>query len=171
MIPQKTLATLTLAALTAAILTTAVVAQDGPGPMPMFPFDTVDADKDGKVTQPELDAFRAAEAKALDGNADGKLSADELTAMHLARMTERAGVMAAEMIDRLDTDGDMALSATELAARPMPALLFEKADADGDGAVTKAEAETLRAEMVAKMGDRHGKHGGRHWGWGMMGGN
>ena len=169
---QKTLVTLTLAAVTATALSTASFAQDGHAPMPMFPFDTVDADKDGKVTQAELDTFRAAEAVAMDTDADGKLTAEELTAAHLARMTKRVTAMAAEMVERLDTDGDKALSAVELAARPMPALLFEKADADGDGAVTKPEAEALRDKLAERMDERPGKgRRGQHWGWGLMGDN
>jgi len=154
---------LTLAALLAG-LASAAPAQDGPpmGPGPAFNFDAVDADKDGKVTQAELDAFRAAEARAIDANADGKLDLAELSAMHLARLTERADDMAARMVERHDTDGDNALSAAELAARPMPAMMFDQMDSDGDGAVTRAEADALRDRMHDRMDGRHGH--GKHRG-------
>ncbi len=154
---QRILAMMTATALTAATLATAGFAQEARGPM--FPFDTVDADKDGKVTQAELDGYRAAETKAIDANADGKISVEELTANNLARMTERATDMATKMVERLDTDGDMALSAAEMAARPMPAMVFDKADTDDDGAVTKVELDALRAQMAEHKGRRHGKDG------------
>lgn len=159
---------LTLTAVGVAILATASFAQQGPHGM-MFPFEAADADKDGKVTMDELNAFRAAEAKAMDANADGKLTVEELTAAQLAKLTARATEMATKMVAAQDTDGDMALSAAELASRPMPAMMFEKADADGDGAVTLAELEAMQAEMGEHAG-RHGKggHKKRH---GMMGEN
>ena len=175
---RKMLALLTITALSVAALSTASLAQDPRGPM--FPFEKVDADKDGKVTKAELDAYRAAESTAMDANADGKLSVEELTAAQLARMTERATAMATKMVENLDTDGDKALSAAELAARPMPAMLFDKADADGDGAVTKAEADALVAEMEERMGGHHGMEGrgkdghgkpGHRGFWDMMGDN
>ncbi len=164
---SKTLSLLTLSAVGIAIVAGASYAE-GPRGM-MFPFETVDADKDGKVTEAEFDAYRAAEAKAMDANADGKLTVEELTAAQLARLTARATEMATKMVEAQDTDGDMALSAAELASRPMPARLFEKADADEDGAVTLAEIEALQDEMEEHQG-RHGKSGHkmRH---GMMGDN
>ena len=140
--------------------------------MPEFPFDTVDADKDGRVTLAEFDAYRAAKAAEMDTDGDGKLTAAELTAGHLAQMTERAAAMSAHMIDRLDTDGDKALSTAELGARPMPAMLFERADADGDGAVTKVEADALRDKIASRMHGEGGQRGhGQHWNWGMKGEN
>jgi len=173
---QKMLALLTMTALSVATLSTASFAEGPVGPL--FPFETVDADKDGKVTKAELDAYRAAESTAMDANADGKLSVEELTAAQLARMTERATAMATKMVENLDTDGDKALSAAELAARPLPAMLFEKADADGDGAVSKAEADALAAQIEQRMGERHGRGGkdghgkpGHRGFWDMMGDN
>jgi hypothetical protein len=142
---------------TVAILATGSFAQEQRGKM--FPFETVDADKDGQVTKAELDAYQAAQTAATDANSDGKLSVGELTAMHLAEVTERATDMATRMVERLDTDADKALSVAELEARPMPAMMFDKADADSDGAVTKAEFDTFQAEMKDQMGKRQGKDG------------
>jgi hypothetical protein len=138
----------------------------GMGPMAGFDFAAVDADSDGKITQDELTAFRAAEATKIDANGDGKLSAEELAAPRIAEMTDRITAMTTEMIARMDTDGDGLLSAAELVTRPLPAMLFERADADGDGAVTQAEIDALRGQ--GKGG--HDRRGQRFWDrQGMMG--
>ncbi|MES2549753.1 MAG: hypothetical protein V4630_08665, partial [Pseudomonadota bacterium] len=53
---------------------------EGRGAMLTQMFDTMDADKDGKLTLAELEAHRTAEFAAADTNGDGALSADELSA-------------------------------------------------------------------------------------------
>jgi len=40
----------------------------------------MDANKDGKVTQAEIDAFETARAAEIDANHDGKITADEVQA-------------------------------------------------------------------------------------------
>jgi hypothetical protein len=116
---------------------------DGPmgGPMGMMMFETLDA----------------------DGN--GLISRDELIAAHVRMATERAARMADRRLAAQDANGDGQLSAAELAAPPMPPKrLFERADTDGDGAISEAEFEAA----MERMGDRIGKggRGGRHGhGW------
>jgi hypothetical protein len=130
-----------------------------------FDFDAVDADKDGKITEAEITAWRAAQIAGVDVNADGKLSVDELAAMHLKRMTEAAQTMAQSMVDRMDTDGDAMLSAAEMLAPPVPARLFDRLDTNEDGAIDKAEADAARQAMRGQMrGDRDGR-GGDRGGW------
>lgn len=141
-----------------------VLAERGPqdGSMPVFLFDTLDADKDGKVTEAEIEANRAARVKAADANGDGLMSADELAAMQLAELTERAKAHAAEMVTRMDTDGDGMLSVAELAARPGPARMFGRIDTDGDGAISRDEAAAAadkHADLRGKKGDRHHDRG------------
>ncbi len=128
---------------------------------PMLNFDTVDANKDGKITPDELTAARAAQVKSVDSNGDGKLSVDELAAMRLKAMTEAAEAMAQKMVDRLDTDGDKMLSAAELISAPLPPDLFAMVDTNKDGAIDKAEADAAQ-KMMMDHGPRdgHGKHGG-----------
>lgn len=175
---RNVLTALALAAVTGAAFSSAALADRGPmgdmpgmemggpgmGPGPRFDFAAVDADKDGKVTEAELTAWRAAEAAKVDANKDGKLSAEELTAARVADMTARATEMATRMVADLDTDGDGLLTAAEMAARPGPAMLFDRADADGDGAVTQAELDAMRAEGPRGDGEGRGHHGGGH-GW------
>lgn len=176
---QNVLTALALAAVTGAAFSSAALADRGPkddmrgmemgmgpgmGMGPRFDFAAVDADKDGKVTEAELTAWRAAEAGKIDANKDGKLSAEELTAARVAEMTARATEMATQMVTDLDTDGDGLLTAAEMAARPGPARMFDRADADGDGAVTQAELDAMRAEGPGGDGEGRGHHGGGH-GW------
>lgn len=141
------------------------------GPMKGHGFDiaAMDSDKDGKVTKAEVEAFQAARMKEADANADGKLSADELVAMRVKAMSARMSEHAAEMVKNLDTDADGLLSATELAARPGPAAMFDKIDANSDGAVTQAEVDAMQAQMHEMRG-KHGRHG-KHHKMGMMGGD
>ncbi len=156
---KKTLTLLALSAVLAGSASTIAHAEgmDGHGPMPMLNFDAIDTDKDGKITSAEFDAFRAAEFAKADANADGQVSAEELAAKQVADMTARAADMAAKMIERMDNNADGQLSAEEMAQGPRAPTLFERADADNDGAVSKEEVEAMKGEM----GHRHGKHGRR----------
>jgi Ca2+-binding EF-hand superfamily protein len=125
---------------------------EGRGAMMLDQFDTIDADKDGKISPDEIAAHRAAEFAAADTNADGALSADELQAQMLTKMLARRS---ARMIENMDDDGNGALSLAEMDEGPM-ADHFARIDADNDGAISKAEAEA----MVEKMGKR--REGRRH---------
>lgn len=147
----------------------------GPGAGPMFDFETLDADKDGKVTKAEITAARTAHVTAADANSDGKLSGDELAAMQMARMAERANDRATRMVAELDVDGDGMLTVSELIVRPMPDRMFDRLDADGDEAISQAEVDAMQAQMQDRMqgkrghghgGDGHGGDGqGHKGGW------
>ncbi len=135
---------------------------DGPGEMMLQMFDTIDADKDGKITEAEIEAYRAAEFKAADTNSDGVLSADELAQKQIAQMTARAANRAARMIEELDDNGDGSLSADEMNPN-MRERLFSRIDTDGDGAVSKDEAEAAMDHFsegrMHRRGDGHGMGG------------
>jgi len=128
-------------------------------------FDAIDADKDGRITQAEIDAHRAARVAAVDADSDGKISLDELKAAEMARMTARVEERAARMLARMDSDGDGFLTAAEMATPPMPARMLDRLDTDGDGAISRAEAEAARNRMAERGGDRD------HRGKGQMHGN
>lgn len=147
--------------LAAALMGAAAYAQDAMPQKPHggFDFAALDADKDGKVTKAEVEAFRAAKVKAMDANADGKISADELAAPRIAAATDRIKARSAEMVTKLDSDGDGMLTAAEMAVRPGPEMLFERIDANGDGAVTQEEVDAAQKAMHEKHGKGHGKHG------------
>jgi Ca2+-binding EF-hand superfamily protein len=154
---------LTLATLTAAMglaFTGTAFAERGPenGGLILQMFDAIDVDKDGKVTQAEIDTHRAARVTAADANGDGLMSADELAAMRLAEMTERAKTDAAEMITKLDSDGDGLLSAAEMATRPASGKLFDRADTDDDGAISRDEATAVAEKMANRRHEGGRKH-------------
>ena len=130
---------------------------EGRGAMLAEMFDTIDANKDGKVTQEELAAHRKAEFTATDTNGDGALSSEELQARMLAQMLAR---QSARMIDNMDDDGNCTLSEAEMDEGPV-ARNLARIDTDNDGAISKEEA--------AAMMQHHKKrgHGGGWGGWGM----
>lgn len=133
----------------------------GAGPMPTF--EELDLDKDGLVTKEEMTAHRAAELKAADTNADGKLSAEELTAAHVAKMQARVAEMTANMITKLDTDKDGLVSAEEFAVAPGLEKMFDHVDENGDGSISKEEADEAGKGRGRGHG-RHGKNGGGFFG-------
>lgn len=126
-------------------------AQGDRGRGPQIDFDTVDADKDGKITPTEIAASRAARFAAADTNGDGKLDRAELIARAEATKAER---MATRALDMLDADRDGALSAAEMADGPgMGTRMFARMDADKDGALTRAELDAARDDMRGKGRD------------------
>ncbi|MBK5945330.1 hypothetical protein CCR83_02415 [Rhodobacter veldkampii DSM 11550] len=163
--------TAAILAATTAAFALPVLAQQAPAPgnMPMMQaFDQFDANKDGKITQDEIKAARAAETTALDADKDGKISAAELVAQDMQNAQARAEMRAKNRIERLDTDGDGMLSAAELAARPMQLKMFDRLDANNDGAVDKDELAQMRGKMRDGRGEgRDGRRDDRRGdGWG-----
>ena len=128
---------------------------EGRGEMLTEMFDTIDADKDGKLSYAELEAHRKAEFDAADTNKDGVLSADELSARALARFQEKLAERTQSMLDTMDNDGNGSLSEAEMGEGP-GMRNFARIDADNDGFVTKEEIQA---------GMQH--HKKRDHGWGM----
>lgn len=126
------------------------------GAMLVEMFDTIDADKDGKLSYAELEAHRKAEFTAADTNGDGALSADELSARALARFQAKLAERTQAMLDTMDNDGSGSLSEDEMGAGP-GMRNFARIDADNDGFVTKDEVQA---------GMQHRKKRGHGWGMG-----
>ncbi len=161
-------------------LTLAVPAIAQAGPMdPGMNFETLDADKDGNLTQAEVDTARAARFAAADTNSDGKLDAAEMlaqaTAMqaeHMAQMLEQMKSAApkriAHMMIELDANSDGFLTVDEFETGRADKM-FAHLDADGDGVISSDEAATMRRQMHDRMGggDRGRGHGWfGNWGFG-----
>lgn len=176
MTPKRILTAVTLVALVGASFSTVAKADAGPRGDRMgqlFSFEEMDADSDGKVTKDEITAFHTAKIAAMDTDKDGNLSEAELIAAHELRRAEREATREARMVKRMiekrDANKDGVLSLEEMAP---PAgrgdKMFSRADTDGDGAVSKAEADAMMEKMANRRGDdddrhqRKGKHGGGH---------
>ncbi|MFV0490900.1 MAG: EF-hand domain-containing protein [Pseudorhodobacter sp.] len=131
-------------------------------------FAAVDADGDGKITEAEVQAYRAARTAELDADGDGKINEAELVAQGMRDAETRATARAKRMIERLDSDGDGSLSAAELMTRGRNvASLLDRIDADDDGAVTEAEIDAARERFQDRRGDRRMRYHDRpshRWG-------
>ncbi len=124
-------------------------------------FEMLDADKDGKLTQAELDAHKAQEFVKADTDGDGMLSSEEMLARAKAQNGERMAKRISRMIARIDTDKDGMLSTSEMQAMPRGKGMFNHMDADSDGAIT---AEEFAAHKPGR-GMRDGKHRGSGSWW------
>jgi Ca2+-binding EF-hand superfamily protein len=118
-------------------------------------FDRLDANHDGAVTREESDAgaqairheMLTAHFKQLDANGDGHLTQDE------AKIPQR-------FFDRLDTNNDHVLSLDEFLAQPdfggkRREFEFDRADANHDGQVTRAEALQAAKARFEKLDTNH----------------
>lgn len=132
---------------------------DGPMAGPAFDFAAIDADGDGKITQEELSAHRAAELAALDADGDGFVTGEEMAARIRTQMQERMAERATRQLERFDADGDGKVAIAELPEAGIGERMFAAIDADGDGAITEAEITAARAEL-GRMGGRMGRMGG-----------
>ena len=134
----------------------------GPG----FDFDTVDADKDGKLTVAEMDAYQQARLAGVDADKDGFVTGAELQAFITARMAARAATMATARIETQDTDKDGRLSPAELADAPRGQKMFARMDGDGDGAISREEIALAKARMLEGRTGQKRHKGGMFGFWG-----
>jgi hypothetical protein len=102
----------------------------GPGMNMMESFDT---NKDGKLTQAEIDAARRDRLAKFDSNKDGKLSLEEYQDLWLDAMRERM----VDRFQRLDADGNAMVTVDEF-GQPFEKMV-QRRDRDGDGELTEAD--------------------------------
>ncbi|QXT40955.1 EF-hand domain-containing protein [Gymnodinialimonas ceratoperidinii] len=152
-------------------------ATDAQGPTRMI-FSELDTDGNGAVTLEELQAVGSNRFSDADTDGSGALSRAEL----LAQSQERAETRVDRLLERADADGNGELTAEELetareegrrggrghgrghGARgehrgPGVERFFERMDADNNGSVSEAEFNEAIANMVERMGRRHGGRG------------
>lgn len=140
----------------------------GPGMDRRPSFEELDADKDGTVTQDEMLAHAKGRFDAVDTDGNGQITLEEMQ----AQARQRADAMAAQMLKRMDQNGDGVLSFDEMPGQRRESRMermFSRFDADGDGSVSQDEFDTARQRMGSYMGKmgHMGRHGGIY-GNGMM---
>ncbi|GGB87495.1 hypothetical protein GCM10011363_00160 [Marivita lacus] len=150
---NKQVSALIIAALAASGVATTVAAQDDTGRTDRRAqmFLQLDTNGDGVVSAEEF-ANPPSRFSIADANKDGLVTADELAALSQQRGEQRI----ARMIERMDANGDGALSEEEFAARQGGGRMFDRLDANEDGAISEEEFAEMR------RGDHGGKRGG-HW--------
>ncbi|WP_295537061.1 hypothetical protein [uncultured Thioclava sp.] len=126
-----------------------------------FAMNEVDTNGDGAISLEEIQAKRAADAKALDANGDGMISKDELVNFELAKEKTRIEARVAQRFAAQDVNGDGELSAAELIERPLPMQMFQRIDRNNDGVLSADELQAARKMMRQRMGDDR-KHSGKH---------
>ena len=89
-----------------------------------------DTDKDGKLTQAELDKSRADRLRKFDSNKDGKLTLQEYAALWVDAMRSRT----VRNFQRHDTDGDAVVTTEEFGARFTN--MIKRLDRNEDGALS-----------------------------------
>ena len=113
--------------------------------------DRYDANKDGKITQAEIDANRAEWFKKYDTNGDGKLSIDEFQNLWLAA---KHRTMVREF-QKFDIDGTGAIT---LEAYDAPlANIVERLDRNNDGALSRDDMRAWRHHYRNRDGIMRGK--------------
>jgi len=141
----------------------------GMPPPPDKVFDTADANSDGYVTREELTAVLGQKGadvfSQVDTDGDGKISRTEDEAFR-AKMEEQMGKGDAGMqamsgmplppdkvFDTADANGDGSVTRDELTAilGQKGADVFSQVDTDGDGKISRAEDEAFRAKMEEHM--------------------
>ena len=93
-------------------------------------FDAIDADGDGKLTQAEIDRLRNDRHGMHDADGDGNLSLEEFAGL----WHETTRPLTVRAFQMLDTDGDAVVSRAEY-DRPL-AEIVERLDRDGDGGLS-----------------------------------
>ncbi|HTG39738.1 EF-hand domain-containing protein [Sphingomonas sp.] len=104
-------------------------------------FARLDADRDGQVTQAEMDAARQQRMERRE--ARGKT------------MGKRGGRMAKRMFARLDSDRNGSISQAEF--RAGATQRFQRIDTNGDGRVDTTEAQAMRDKRMQHRAKRGGE--------------
>lgn len=152
--------TLKIALATALIvLGSGVAMAKGPGGDGGLPtFEELDADASGEITTEDFAALRDNRFADLDGNGDGSVSEAEFVAAAQTKAAERA----AQQFERLDADGDGALSRDVLENRRgggMGERMLSRLDEDNSGGVSAEEFEAGMEKFAERRGGKRKGNG------------
>jgi len=98
-------------------------------------FDRIDANGDGVISRAEYRNVQAVRWSEIDRNGDGYLTEDDFPRIAHARVRTQLAE-----ISYLDTNDDGRISLDEFLNGPPP--VFQQADRNDDGALTRSEVET-----------------------------
>ena len=114
----------------------------------MEAMERFDQDKDGSISQAEVDQFRADRLKAFDADGDGTLTLQEYEALWLDARKRRM----VRAFQRHDADGDGKVTAAEFNEATKYMVL--RRDRNGDGVLNQEDLQHKR-----HRGRHHGKRG------------
>ncbi|MEL6781476.1 MAG: EF-hand domain-containing protein [Pseudomonadota bacterium] len=100
-------------------------------------FERIDIDGDGAISRAEHRNVQVARWPQIDRNGDGYLSEEDFPRFAARRVRTQLAQIA-----YLDVNSDGRISQDEFVNGPAP--LFQHADQNGDGAVTRSEVEAAR---------------------------
>jgi len=121
------------AGLCSLLLATTMAEAEGRGRL----FERLDRNDDGLVTQGEVQEARGLWFARVDANGDGYLTVEEMTAMRRHGSGEGKAARIERRFAKMDQDGDARISQAEFTA--MSGHWIDRADSDGDGAVSREE--------------------------------
>ncbi len=105
-------------------------------------FESMDTNRDGKISPDENAAVAARMFEKMDASGDRKVTAAEMAAAYqktTGHKMEKGAATAAEIIKMIDSNGDGVLSADEHAA--LAKAMFAEMDTNHDGSLSKAEVK------------------------------
>eukprot|EP00903_Cladosiphon_okamuranus_P001795 g1793.t1 len=134
-------------------------------------FERFDVNKDGVITQAEIEEVRAQDFAAADTDGNGEISLEEFKAAFMERSNDRM----VRAFQFLDSDGDGTVTQAEVDA--VANRMFNRLDRDGNGVVERVRgnrgqsAEEGDRQQQADRGERgeRGERGGRRGGRGGQG--
>ena len=99
-----------------------------------------DTDGDQRISREEFLARHLERFDSGDQNRDGTVTGEEMQAAHAARRAEMRG----RMFERLDADSDGAIGVTRAEAEARATAWFARMDANGDGYVSAEDRQARR---------------------------
>lgn len=108
-------------------------------------FERYDTDKNGEITQSEVDAVRQAQLDKFDADKNGTLTLEEFQALWMEQHRQRM----VRAFQRQDRDGNAELTAEEFNRRA--SKIVERMDRNGDGKLSK---EDRRSRNKARRNEK-----------------